>query len=107
MLAGYESVHTYVTDKEDLDKILSVLSAASYRERLYTDGVDAFANSLCIDIYQGDTSTYINVYPEGFAEVVIRNPEDGSYKYYYSEYGINYDELLTILTDIREEAWAK
>lgn len=98
LMNAYDSSFTFVEDKENLAKIISFLSEASYRERLYTDETYVFSNSLCIEIYKGDTSTSINVYPEGFATIQVNETGES----FISDESINYDGLYKLLSELQE-----
>lgn len=103
-LSGFESSHTAVTDKEDQDKIVSLLSAATYRERLYGENGGTFTESLIIDIWNEDCYVLIYVYPEDFVSV----QPNGAGKFFITDAGsVDYDEMFELLTKIREEARKK
>lgn len=104
LLSGFESSHTVVTDKADQDKIISILSAATYRERLYGEEVGTFTESLMIDIWNEDCYVFIYVYPENFVSV----QPDGAGKFFITDVGsVDYDEMFDLLTKIREESRKK
>lgn len=103
LIYPHDSNTTFVTDKEDRDNIRSFLTASTYRPRSDYDEVGDLSKELIIDMKKDDCYTSVYVYPEGFARVTVQNPEDGSYKYYISEYGIDYDGVLELLKELREE----
>lgn len=96
-------VHTYVTDKEDLDKILSVLSAASYRERLYNEESGTIFNCMSLIIFGENWTAEMTVYPENLVDVCVSSDEDGSLTYYISDENVNFEEFKALLTEMREK----